>query len=417
MAPKAKAKAKAKGRARAKAKGQAAPRGQGAAAGLRRNLLARPAMHRPAAAGANGPASVRIRVPPGSTAATAGGGSGNQSSGGNQPGTSSGGGQAGASNGGVAGILATALQGGAPTNQGVAATSGGGNQQGAAAASGGGSQGPFPAPLGGAGALAGGGAGASVGAPPGSQGAVATGDAPQSPLLGPEDEKDKRIRELEAQLWAAQATTQQQAVIDVQAILAARAGSVAEAYQAKRLKTAGGTWWQKDEEQQGLQVKSGESLLQVSQRAPGQLLLAGCKRMIGSMTGAAALGMTAPLDEDTLRPHISTYLTTVLLPGAKNKEALKNKRNHSELEALAAILDAALSGEVARCADVAMQRFKALEWVLDGSSWELAEEVELKNTQKGLTTDQEKEAAMRALAAKQRLQKASGAGSSWGGYP
>jgi len=138
--------------------------------------------------------------------------------------------------------------------------------------------------------------------------------------------------------------------------------------------------------------------------------------MIGSMTGAAALGMAAPLEEDCLRPHISTYLTTVLLPGAKNKETLKNKRNHSELEALAAILDAALSGEAARCADVAMQRFKALEMLLDGASWDLAEEVELKNTQKGLTTDAEKEAAMRSLAAKQRLHKA-GATSSWGGYP
>jgi len=405
MAPKAKAKAKAKQGARAKAKGKAAARGQGAAAAMRRSLLARPAMRRPASAGAvsagggsnSAAPSVRIRGPPGSGAAAAGGGSGNAAqSGGGTP--------TGGNSGGVANILATALQGGSGANAGAAA---GGNVGSTAPSAGVASTGAAQG--------AGGPSGAGLGGGPG----AAPASAPQSPLVPAEDEKDKRIRELEAQLWAAQGSNQP-GFTDVQAILAARATSVAEVYQSKRLKTSHGAWWHKEEEQQGLHVKSGESLLQVSQRAPGQLLLAGCKRMIGSMTGAAALGMTAPLEEDCLRPGISTYLTTVtvLIPGAKNKEALKNKRNHAELEALAAILDAALSGEAARCADVAMQRFKALEMLLDGASWDLAEGVELKNTQRGLTSDAEKEAAMRALAAKQRrLEKAGGSHSSWGGYP
>ena len=54
-----------------------------------------------------------------------------------------------------------------------------------------------------------------------------------------------------------------------------------------------------------------------------------------------------------------------------------NQHTASETQTLAELIDSLMEGDVDRCGDVAVQRYKALEMSLADNSWEIARELEV----------------------------------------
>jgi len=75
-----------------------------------------------------------------------------------------------------------------------------------------------------------------------------------------------------------------------------------------------------------------------------------------------------------LKALVTRYLTQALVPSAGSKLSLRNSR---ELRTLAEAMDALLQGDLARCGDLLIQRFKAMESAMADSDWSLAKHLEL----------------------------------------
>ena len=100
-----------------------------------------------------------------------------------------------------------------------------------------------------------------------------------------------------------------------------------------------------------------------------------------------------------LSPRVVRYLTTVVQVSAAHGVSVRNER---ELRTLAEALDALLTGDITRAADIVMMRFKAVELATTSQDWSSAKFLELiPQTQVSSFTDMEKEAI-----AKQKLRDA-----------
>ena len=73
--------------------------------------------------------------------------------------------------------------------------------------------------------------------------------------------------------------------------------------------------------------------------------------------------------EDELAPVVRAYLTSVLLPSTQGK---MNPRSQDELRALGEIVDSILLGDAVRAAEIALQRFKAVETCHTDGGWHQA---------------------------------------------
>eukprot|EP00971_Amphidinium_carterae_P202089 4009656-Amphidinium_carterae.1 len=60
------------------------------------------------------------------------------------------------------------------------------------------------------------------------------------------------------------------------------------------------------------------------------------------------------------------------------------------------MLDALVAGEVAKVRDIAALRFKALELVISGVSWDVVAHLDVSASGSGLLTEREKELAIRS---------------------
>jgi hypothetical protein len=98
-------------------------------------------------------------------------------------------------------------------------------------------------------------------------------------------------------------------------------------------------------------------------------------------------------DQERMIPTATRYLTTVLSQSRSGSAAL-GVRSQRELRTLAEASDALASGELGKCGDLLMQRFKAVEEATDAGGWEVARHLELIPEQKvSIVSDQEREMA------------------------
>eukprot|EP00971_Amphidinium_carterae_P348763 6490663-Amphidinium_carterae.2 len=106
--------------------------------------------------------------------------------------------------------------------------------------------------------------------------------------------------------------------------------------------------------------------------------------------------------EDELSPVAQMYMTNVVLP---NRPPGLNLRNEREMRTLALILDHIIRGQLLQAADVAMQRFKAVEMASGpNATWEFAQRLELiPQTAIATTSFLEREAAMKAELRERKL--------------
>ena len=71
---------------------------------------------------------------------------------------------------------------------------------------------------------------------------------------------------------------------------------------------------------------------------------------------------------------VTSYLTTVMLPGLGDKVNLRNTR---ELRTVSEAIDMMRVGNFAGASDLLMQRFKAIEMSCTDGSWSVAQHLEL----------------------------------------
>ena len=142
-------------------------------------------------------------------------------------------------------------------------------------------------------------------------------------------------------------------------------------------------------------------LIRMSRRDPGCLLRSALKEMSRYLTARGEAET-----EDSSRGRVLSYLHQILLPQYP-KAGLRSQR---ELITLGSALDLLLDGELGRCGDLLIQRFKAVEASLaaDGN-WSLAKHQELIPGQASLSSRAElteaAKAELRALKLKAALQK------------
>ena len=142
---------------------------------------------------------------------------------------------------------------------------------------------------------------------------------------------------------------------------------------------------------------TGLSRLQhTAERRPGKLTRQGLEAMGRHLAprygGDRGVNVRAGVD---LEPIAQVYLTNVLLPSRPPGMNLCNER---ELRTLAEVLDHILRGDLLRAANIAIQRFKAVEAASSSEgSWEIAQRLELiPPTAISTTSVAEREAAMKA---------------------
>ena len=142
-------------------------------------------------------------------------------------------------------------------------------------------------------------------------------------------------------------------------------------------------------------------LIRMSRRDPGCLLRSALKEMSRYLTARGEAET-----EDSSRGRVLSYLHQILLPQYP-KAGLRSQR---ELITLGSALDLLLDGELGRCGNLLIQRFKAVEASLaaDGN-WSLAKHQELIPGQASLSSRAElteaAKAELRALKLKAALQK------------
>ena len=130
------------------------------------------------------------------------------------------------------------------------------------------------------------------------------------------------------------------------------------------------------EEESGRDVLNDHSRVRrQAMRHPGRLFIQGLELM-AKFVPSGCLG-TVDREPDLLAaPSMPTaYLTTALLPQSRDKI---NQGAQREMRTLAEIMGLLMEGDLMHLADVAMQRFRAMEVALaDGSGWGLARHMEV----------------------------------------
>eukprot|EP00971_Amphidinium_carterae_P115578 2289172-Amphidinium_carterae.3 len=127
-----------------------------------------------------------------------------------------------------------------------------------------------------------------------------------------------------------------------------------------------------DSESLALVDKHGVSqLAKVSERKPGYLAGETLKKM-KEYLAVHDVGESLGCADTKWRPIVTSYLSTILLPSTE-----VTLRNSRELLTLARCADSLIRGEVARCLDVLLQRFQAIETSQIESSWSNARHLEL----------------------------------------
>ena len=79
-------------------------------------------------------------------------------------------------------------------------------------------------------------------------------------------------------------------------------------------------------------------------------------------------------DHPRLRAVVTRYLLTVL---STTRAGMVSMRNERELRTISESLDALLAGNICRCGDLLIQRFKAIETSIADSQWGVAKHFEL----------------------------------------
>jgi len=127
----------------------------------------------------------------------------------------------------------------------------------------------------------------------------------------------------------------------------------------------------------------------VSLAHPGRLLETGLLEMTRFLQqGAEGGGDSTPA---RCQPVVMKYLITVL---ATTKAGGVSMRNERELRTISESLDALLAGNLARCGDVLLQRFKAIEASINDATWAVARHCELiPEAEASITTFAEREHA------------------------
>lgn len=136
-----------------------------------------------------------------------------------------------------------------------------------------------------------------------------------------------------------------------------------------------------------------------ARRNPGLLLRSALEEIRGYLGSRGGVGSL------TEAPKFLAYLDTVLNQrGGKGGIGLRTSR---ELRTIAEGLDALLSGDQVRAADLLVQRFKALEASIIDGNWSVARHMELiPDSTRGLTGTTERMAATRLELQRVKLQEA-----------
>ena len=151
---------------------------------------------------------------------------------------------------------------------------------------------------------------------------------------------------------------------------------------------------------------SAEPLSLVSRREPGKLFALGLQRVrdrLAALQGGSALDAQDVASALQNRRMMSFYHTVVCRP------AHPTMRPHTsrEMQTLAELIDSLLEGDIDRCGDIALQRYKALEMSLTDNSWEIAQELEVVDREAPhLATEEERHRASRRKLAEVRLNNA-----------
>ena len=150
---------------------------------------------------------------------------------------------------------------------------------------------------------------------------------------------------------------------------------------------------------------SSASLQDTARRSPGALLQAALKKMRTYLVTREA-GVHG-MDADPLSPTVVAYLTSVLLPSTPGMSI----RSARELQTLATALDFILCGQVAKGADVMIQRFQAVELAVSEGSWSISRHLELIADPKVSSVPEKvKESALRREREEAKLRWREGAG-------
>ena len=112
------------------------------------------------------------------------------------------------------------------------------------------------------------------------------------------------------------------------------------------------------------------TLMAKSRVAPGQILQAVLRKMSSFLSART----DAEVRSGSLNPIVTAYLTSVLQPAMGQQLA---GRNRQELRTLAEAVDAILSGNIPRAADILISRFSAVEMAASAKHWNVARHLEI----------------------------------------
>ena len=122
---------------------------------------------------------------------------------------------------------------------------------------------------------------------------------------------------------------------------------------------------------------SAEPLSLLSKRQPGRLFALGLRRVRDRLAALQGGGRTDASTQAEMGRMMSFYHTVICKPAHPQMTAHTSR----EMETLAELVDCLLEGDLDRCGDVALQRYKALEMSLSDGSWEIARELEVVDRQ------------------------------------
>ena len=121
---------------------------------------------------------------------------------------------------------------------------------------------------------------------------------------------------------------------------------------------------------------NAEPLSLVSRRSPGRLFALGLSRVrdrLAALQGASASDADLLMTTATMNKRVMCFYHTVV---CRPTHPSMRPHRQREMETLAELIDALLTGDLDRCGDIAMQRYKALEMSLADGSWEIVQDLE-----------------------------------------
>jgi hypothetical protein len=151
---------------------------------------------------------------------------------------------------------------------------------------------------------------------------------------------------------------------------------------------------------------NAEPLSLVSRRSPGRLFALGLSRVrdrLAALQGASASDADL-LTTATMNKRVMCFYHTLV---CRPTHPTMRPHTQREMETLAELIDALVTGDLDRCGDIAMQRYKALEMSLADGSWEIAQELEVVDrAEPCLATEEERFRGSRRRMAEVRLNNA-----------